>query len=245
MKITARSMMRSIAASLVMSLALGSVAIAGPIGIVDDFSGDLSAYTNTRILKATLANPDNVYSWEISGGALRINTTTFGGIEQYALTRGDYTLDVGQELQVDYVSTNTNTQDIGLYVGAATPTSGVRADYVNIYVRNNGQLFSRGFNGTTELSLSGGGTPVLDALFIKRLTANSFELGTYDGATRTVLITRSGLTSSSIGNVIGLYADIRQAGIRGSVDNLRLVPEPASMTLLGMSMIGLLARRRS
>jgi hypothetical protein len=244
MKITAKMIVRSIAAGLVMSMALGSVAIAGPIGLVDDFSGNLAAYTNTRILKATPANPDNVYSWEISGGALRVNTATFGGIEQYALTRGDYTLDVGQELQVDYVSTNTNTQDIGLYVGAATPTSGVRADYVNIYVRNNGQLFSRGFNGTTELSLSGGGTPVLDALFIKRNTASTFELGTYDGNVRTVLISRT-MTNTSIGNVIGLYADIRQAGIRGSVDNLRIIPEPASLALLGMSMIGLLARRRA
>jgi hypothetical protein len=205
---------------------------AGPLGDIDNFGGTLSGYTATRILKATPAASDNVGQWEIASGALRYNTTTYGGIEQYALTRTDFTLQLGEELRVDYLGTNLDSQDIGLYVGAGTPTPDVRSNYVNIYARNNGQVFSRGFDGTTELSLTGGVTPTgLESLYITRLTADTFELGYYsDGGNRNLMATRtiSNGNAVGIGSAIGLYADIRGAGIRGSVDNLRIVPAPVA-----------------
>ncbi len=211
---------------------------AGPLGLIDNFSGDLSAYTATRILKATPAANDNVGQWEIAGGALQFNTTTYAGIEQYALTRTDFTLQLGEELRVDYLGSNLDSQDIGLYVGAGTPTSDVRADYVNIYARNNGQVFSRGFDGTTELSLSGGATPTgLESLYITRLTSDTFELGYYsDGGNRNLMATRtiSDGNSAGIGSSVGFYADIRGAGIRGSVDNLRIVPAPVAGDVNGV-----------
>jgi hypothetical protein len=229
-------------AALALSVACaGSSAVAG---IIDDFSGDLSAYTATRILKATPAAANNVGSWQIGSGSLQFNTTTYNAIEQYALTRTDYTLGIGQEIQADYIASNLNSQDIGLYVGAGHPTPDVRANYVNIYVRNNGQLFSRGFNGTTELGLSGGGSPTVDKLFIARTAANAFDLGYYTGNVKTVLVSRTGLTSSSIGDAIGFYADIRGAGIRGNLDNLAIIPEPASIALLVGSLGVALIRRR-
>lgn len=230
--------------SLLLATALAGAAAHAQL--IDDFSGDLSAYTATRILKATPAASDNVGAWQISGGALSYTTTTYGGIEQYALTRTDFSLGVGYELTASYSHLNLNTQDLGLYVGAGTPASGIRADYVNVYVRNNGQLYSRGFNGTSELSLSGGSTPAnISALFILRTDANTFELGYYDGLTRNVLTTRT-MSNASIGSAIGFYADIRQAGTRGVMDNLTLtaVPEPTSATLLGLGSLALLLRVR-
>lgn len=215
--------------------------------LIDDFSGNLSAYTATRILNNGNHSPVNTYAWEINNGALRINTTAYVGIEQFALTRNDFTLGVGYELTASYSHLNLNTQDIGLYAGAGTPTQDIRANYVNVYVRNNGQLFSRGFDGTTELALGGGSTPAnVSSLFIARTAANVFELGYYDGVVRNVVSTRTMANSATIGDAIGFYADIRQAGIRGVMDNLTLtaIPEPTAAALLGLGSLGLVFRLR-
>jgi len=213
--------------------------------LIDDFSGNLSAYTATRILNNGNHSPANTYLGEISSGSLQINTSAYVGIEQFALTRTDYTLGVGYELTANYSHLNTGSQDIGLYVGAGTPTPDVRADYINIYMRNNGQLFSRGFNGSTEFTLSGGGTITPDLLFIARTTATTFDLGYYLGATRTILTTRT-VANTSIGDAIGFYADVRAVGIRGNLDNLTLsvIPEPSAAALVGLGMTMLLGRMR-
>lgn len=216
-------------------------AVAGPLGVIDNFGGALSGYTATRILKNTPTASDNVGQWEIASGALRYNTSSYFDIEQYALTRTDRTLQLGEELRVDYLGSSLDSQDIGLYVGAGTPTVDVRANYINIYARNNGQVFTRGFDGTTELSLAGGATPTgLEALYITRLTTDTFELGFYTtGGNRNLLATRTinGGNAVGIGAAVGLYADIRGAGIRGSVDNLRLVSAPVAGDVNGDGMV--------
>ena len=230
-----------------------SLGLAVQAQLIDDFSsGNLNAYTATRILNNGNHSPVNSWGWEINGsGAVQLNTTNYIGIEQFALTRTDYPLGVYYELTATFVAGYTGTQDIGLYVGAGTPTTDVRANYVNIYMRNNGQLFSRGFNGTTEFSLSGGGTPTVSSLFIARTATDVFELGWYQGTTRNILATRtvSNGNLAGIGNAIGFYADVRSAGIVGSMDDLTLtfIPEPGTMTLCGLGgFLGLVAwiRRR-
>jgi len=234
--------------SLIMSACLmGMIAQAQ---LIDNFSGNLSAYTATRILNNGNHSPANTYSWEINGGALRLNTTAYVGIEQFALTRTDFSLGVGSELTATFSAGYTGTQDIGLYVGAGTPTADVRQNYVNVYVRNNGQIFSRGFNGTTEFALSGGATPAsIVSLFIARTSIDTFELGYYDNATRNLLTTRTIASGNAagIGSAIGFYGDVRAVGLVGNLDNLTLtpIPEPASGAVLGVgALVLVLARRR-
>jgi hypothetical protein len=115
-----------------------------------------------------------------------------------------------------------------------------------VYVRNTGQMFSRGFNGASELALAGGSTPAnISSLFIARTALNTYEVGFYDGATRNLLATRT-MSNATIGNAIGFYADVRAVGIRGTMDNLTLtaIPEPTAAALLGLGSLGLLFRLR-
>ena len=89
-------------------------------------------------------------------------------------------------------------------------------------MRNNDQVFSRGFNGTTEFPLTGGASDglTLSSLFVARTSTNTYELGYYNEGNRVVLTTRT-VNNTNIGNTIGIYADVRSSGIRGNVDNLR------------------------
>jgi hypothetical protein len=177
----------------------------------------------TRILDVN-GGASNTFNFQITDGAVEISTTTFDDIEQYALTRTDFTLDVGETLRADYINDNLDSQDIGLYVGSGHPTMGVREDYVSIYARNDGALYSRGFNGTTEFLLAGGGMPAaIESLFVTRSAADEYELGWFEAGIRNVLVTRSGVPTIT-GGAIGLYADVRAAGIRGSMDNVRILP---------------------
>lgn len=189
--------------------------------LLDDFSGDLSPYTDVRILDNN-GGGSNAYVWEIADGALQINTSSYDGIEQSTLTRNDVTLEVGKEIRADYRHDQTSAQDIGLYAGAGTPAANVRSDFVNIYMRNDGVLYSRGFNGTTELGLVSGGAVDPDSLFIARTGTNTFELGYYNGESRVVLATRT-MSNTTIGSALGFYSDVRAAGTRGSLDNLWLL----------------------
>jgi hypothetical protein len=256
MKITARSMMRSIAATLVMSLALGSsAALATPVGLIDDFTTPgLSEYNLYKILDQN-AGTSNI-SFNDNAGSLAGVSTGTTGAEQVLFFRNDgVTLSVGQELQVDgpIFDSGTGTEDLGLAVGElptslGNPAAGSTrnlADYAFISFRNINQLNSRGFNNGAEIPQIQNFGVTADTLFIARLANNDMELGYYTGNVRTVTRT---ITPSdpAIYSHVGFYADLRTdlATISG-LDNLRLVPEPSSLALLGLSMFGLLARRRS
>lgn len=202
------------------SAAAGSNA-PGLVSMIDDFNGTLSNFTGRVILDNGGAT-SNTYAWELVGGTLQITTTFYDNIEQYALVT-NLALPLGQELVCDYQPSNLGSQDIGLYVGDGIPAGipSARSNYVSVYVRNNGQIYTRGFDGTTEYGLLGGATPALiEQLFIARTATNVFQTGYYAAGVRTVLGTRTN-TVGGIGSSVGIYADVRALGTRGNVDNLR------------------------
>lgn len=225
----------------------GMLAAAAQATLIDDYSGDLSAYTNTVILDDN-GGGSNTAAWQITDGKLVYNTSSYDGIEQTAFIYNGLSLAVGEEVQVQVI--HAGNQDIGLYVGGSAPTAGVRDSYVNVYARNSAakglQVLSRGFSdivgGKHEMNLKGDSVShvVFDTLFIKRDGVNDYEAGYYNGSARVVIADRNGLTDID-GSYIGFYTDVREAGVLGSLDNLVIVPEPATMLLLG---VGALALRR-
>ncbi len=215
-------------------------------GLIDDFSdGSLAEYTSTVILDAN-GGASNVAAWQSPSGTLELSTTTYDGIQQYAFIRNGLTLPVGHEVQVDRILVQgSGTQDLGLYVGGTLPVAGVRQDYVAIYGRNNGQVFSRGFDGAGEFGLAGGGSPAYDSLFIARTSVNTYETGYYSAGVRNILATRTPAFAND-GDVVGFYADVRGAGTLGALDNFRMIPEPSSAALatLGLAAVGFARRRK-
>ncbi len=147
--------------SLAATVALLASSAASAALLIDDFSdASLAEYTSTVILDAN-GGGSNTAAWQSPSGTLQLNTTTYEGIEQYAFIRNGLSLGVGGEIQVDLVHSGAS-QDLGLYVGGTTPVTGTRQDYVAVYARGNGQVFSRGFDGVAEYPLAGGGSPAYD-----------------------------------------------------------------------------------
>ena len=191
--------------------------------VIDDFDdGDLSDWTSTVILDAS-GGDSNTSGWQISGGVMQLVTSLYDGIEQYALIKTGVSLAVGEELQVKMSHTGAS-QDLGLYVGGTTPVTGMREDYIAVYARSNGQVYSRGFDGTSEYGLAGGSSPAYDRLFIARTADNVYEAGYYEAGTRNIITTRSP-SSPNVATVIGFYADVRDVGTLGDLDNLAIVTD--------------------
>ena len=216
----------------------GILAVAAQAAIIDDFSGDLSAYRNTVILDAG-GTGSNTAAWQITDGKLKYNTSAYDGIEQAAFIISGYTLNIGEELRIQI--NHSGNQDIGLYVGGSALTTGVRDSFVNVYARNSvargPQVLSRGFTdilgGTHEMNLKGDvvSNIVFDTLFIKRNAVYDFEAGYYNGGIRVVVADRNGLTDID-GSYIGFYSDVRAAGILGTADNLAIVSEPTNPSVV-------------
>jgi hypothetical protein len=250
MKFTARLATWMAAGALLFAWG-GTVAVAGPVGIIDDFNTPgLSEYTFYKRLDQG-AGTTNI-SFSDAAGSFSGTSTGTTGAEQVLFLRNDgATLGLNEELQVDGPATRVGTaNDLGLAI-AETPTSLVgagdnraTADFLFISFRNNTQLNSRGFNGGAEVGQVQNFGVNATKLFIARTGNASVELGWYDGITRNV--SRS-LTVADINifNNVGFYADLRNdgGGFTG-LDNLQIIPEPASCVLVALGMVAALVRRR-
>jgi hypothetical protein len=245
-----------VVATLLLPLALGGAAtMAGPIGLIDDYSDtDLSEYTLYKVLDQGAGTTNIAFS--SPSGELTVTSVGTTGAEQVLFLRSDHSLGVGEELQVDgpSIESGASTEDFGLAVGE-TPTSlgdpqagdnRNQADFLFISYRNPTQLNSRGFNNGAEVGQDQEFGVTATQLFIARTATDEFELGWYDGATRNIAITRTGV-NADMGSNVGFYADLRADGAMiGNLDNLRIVPEPSGVMLAMLALAGLvgLGRRR-
>lgn len=227
----------------------GSALWAGPVGLIDDFSdADLSDYTFTKVLDQG-AMTTNI-SFSSPSGVLQASSSGTTGAEQVLFFRNDgYSLGVAEELQVDSAMTTAisggQAADLGIAIGA-TPTPGVRSNFLFISFRGLTQLNSRGFIGSTEVGQVQAFGVTADKLFIARPAADMIELGYYTGNTRTVMTTRNIGLNVSIADHVGFYSDLRADGaLYSGLDNLRIVPEPGTWLLTLLAAVGAWSGRRS
>ena len=94
--------------ALVLGLAAASQAV-----VIDDFSGDLSNWSNTVILDTGDDGTYSTDSWGISDGALSLVTTVQDDIQQAAYIYNGLSLSIGEELQID-IGALGDSQDVGL-----------------------------------------------------------------------------------------------------------------------------------
>ena len=230
--------------------------------LVDSFSDvPLTEYTQTRILDNGAATANVSFSAP-SGALFASYAGSPNAPEQVVLLRNDFSLSIGQTLIVDVAQSTTTAQmDFGIAVSnTLTPTSIVNGGdtdtrdtfaFAAIYVRPSGNNIRSTFSNTAT-PVTANGVLVADEttvskLWITRNTATEFALGYTD--TSNVAFTSQTVnftSSSSVGSAIGFYADLRAAGgTLGSLDNLMIVPEPSTALLGGLSLLGLLRRRRA
>ena len=222
--------------------------------VIDDFSSfDPANYTATVILDVGGAGRNNT-TFAVNGdGALEVSTTGYDDIEQTAIIRNGLTLAVGEEVQADFThfGTSNASRNLGLYVGNAAPILSATdgddprsgSNYITLYGQSpNTRIFQRGFNALGEyenLSAVPLGT-FTGTYFVQRLDADTYVTGVLDdgaddGSGRTInaTLTVNGEFGANDGNFVGFYVDVRENGITGTVDNLRIISPGVVDCLLG------------
>lgn len=227
--------------------------------VVDNFNDlSLSEYTLTRVLDNAAAAANISFS-SSTGSLVASYTGGTNAAEQVVLLRNDHSLGVGELLTVDVAQAiSLSEMDFGIAVASTkTPTPIVNGGDIDtrdtmqwaaIYVRpTQNAVRSLSYNGIGGDSSTGVLTAVENTvakLWIRRDTSTEFTLG-YINTSNVSFTSKTVTLSSSVGNAIGFYADLRaNGGTLGGLDNLTIVPEPSSSMLALFFGTSLMLRRR-
>jgi hypothetical protein len=238
--------------SLICVLAMG-VTSAYAVAYLDDFSsGSLAAYTQTDIL-AQGAN--GAVQFTSTGGNLSVTRST-GTYPEQKLLLINSSLDIGEILRLDTAcAVTTGYADLGIAVSATVNPpyatySGTNVDtrqnFFDMYLKNGssgwGNVY---FNPNTQPAGQNGyvtnqaNYASVTGLWIYHKSLGVFDIGYSIGAIDTQFRELTGVSWDTGSPVIGLYTDLRTVQTYGTVDNLRVVPEPSTTILAISGLIGM------
>lgn len=252
--------------SVLLIVCLMSVAAQAGIGLIDDFADTgLSEYTLSVVHDG---NVGDEVSFQSPSGALQVTTSLDPHIEQVLFLRntdinGNTTsIGVGEVLLVDLSERSGLRNDIGIAVCNVVDPNDVvydpevggyqstREDYLAVYVQaDNDNLKGIEVDGTNVGSTiyAGGSHASADVtnLYIRRDSMTQWTLGYVSGVEGWYDFYTGTVSNTNIGNAFGFFGDMRNIDTHGDLDNLRIVPEPATIALLGLGGLALLRRKRA
>ncbi|MAT73339.1 MAG: hypothetical protein CMJ58_27965 [Planctomycetaceae bacterium] len=213
--------------------------------VIDDFAdGNLSEYTQTLVNDGNGAVTNVAFT--AAGGSLTAEYAGAAAFEQTLLLRDDFDLDVGETLRVDLNMGPTDQQmDLGLAISeTATPQAATPGDTntrttfdwssVSIRPSSNNIRVNQSDDGSLDTSTgaaSGVSETSLTGLFIQRISATEFAVGFTNGQDVDQTVHTLAFAAGEVGAALGFYADLRDSGSLGVLDNLRI--ESSTPTFVG------------
>jgi hypothetical protein len=256
------------------ALAISAVAMCACVAVqaqtvIDPLNGSISPYTYYLVNDSGHGNGDGISYSESTGALVATGAGPTSAAEQALYlapaTSFSTTFAVGDTLEVSTtVPAGSTAEDIGLAISGSNPVAGTPAgdasgvyssrdsfDWASISVRPSQTSIRQNtdVNGgavtTGSFVVAGVNPTTVTGLYITWVTPLSFNLGylTASGAVSDDTVTFE--AGSSIGSEIGFYDDVRTTGANiGSLSNLAIVPEPSTLSLCGVGLVGLIARAR-
>jgi len=221
-----------------------AMALPASATIIDDFNSEnldshwVQSYVLEGSTKSTMS-----FDTTTTPGQLSAIMSNYSNYRQVVLLRDDYALNVGLTLLVDFMGFNPESN--GSLALAINTAKGVTDRANMIYIGYNAYSDTVGAAhfptaSTWDPHNITGVTSNPTAFYITRKADNVYEVGYYAGTTKTLAWTYTLADDAPHpGAAVGFYADFR-ANMKGMVDNIRFIPEPGTLVLLGCGLVGLL-----
>ena len=222
---------------------------AGADLLLDDFTDDTLSSEYVQSTVDTFGAGETLYSFDTTTNDNQLTVLSDSGAvgNQNELLRDDVSLDIGETLLVDVDPSNVSRDLTGLSIYTTKTPANRNSSIVIGYSGSLGNLLSWYFNdsGTFTFGFHGAPTGIVESFFIERTGADTFDLGYINTDSDSFVVRTVDTTGQTApGNAVGVHVDLNPDS-SAIFDNLRIIPEPASLVLLGLGGLLMLRRRHA